>query len=92
MSVEQEPGTAGMSLDAGAFAAAAAIVSAVVMLLLGVFGALGIYEGAVEMMQRWHLYFTPTLGGTLAGMIEGAVVGYVVAYAFAWVYNRLARA
>ncbi len=60
------------------------------MLLLGVFGALGIYEGAVDMMEQWHLFFAPTIGGTIGGMIEGAIVGYVVAWAVARLYNAWA--
>ncbi|WP_458208637.1 hypothetical protein [Haladaptatus sp. NG-SE-30] len=80
-----------MALDAPALGAAAAVVSAVVMLLLGVFGAVGVYEGAVEMMEQWHLFFEPTIVGTVAGMIEAAVIGFILAYAFAWVYNAVAR-
>lgn len=37
---------------------------------LGVFGRVGIYLGAVEMMEQWHLFFRPTFGGTLAGMVR----------------------
>lgn len=78
-------------LDATALSAAAAILAAAVMLLLGVFGRFGIYLGAVEMMERWHLFFRPTVGGTLAGMVEAAVVSFVLAWLFGWLYNRLAR-
>ena len=80
-----------MRLDALALAGAAAVVSAVVMLLLGVFGAIGVYEGAVEMMQQWHLFFEPTVVGTAAGMVEAAVISFVFAYALAWLYNVFAR-
>lgn len=80
-----------MKLDATAFAAAAAVVSAAIMLLLGIFGAIGVYEGAVDMMEQWHLFFAPTVGGTLGGMIEGAVIGYLVVWAVAWLYNLWTR-
>lgn len=80
-----------MHLDALALAGAAAVVSAVVMLLLGVFGAIGVYEGAVAMMEQWHLFFEPTVVGTLAGMVEAAVVSFVIVYPFAWLYNVFAR-
>ncbi|WP_254524947.1 hypothetical protein [Natrinema caseinilyticum] len=80
-----------MYLDALALAGAAAVVSAVVMLLLGVFGAIGVYEGAVEMMEQWHLFFEPTVVGTVAGMVEAAVISFVLAYPFAWLYNVFAR-
>lgn len=81
----------GSGLDALALAGAAAIIAAAVMFLFGVFGAVGIYEGAVEMMQQWHMFFEPTVVGTIAGMVEAAVITFVIAYAFVWVYNELAR-
>ncbi|MDS0301226.1 hypothetical protein NDI76_21060 [Halogeometricum sp. S1BR25-6] len=79
-----------LHLDTLALAGAAAVLSAVVMLLLGVFGAIGVYEGAVEMMQQWHLFFEPTVVGTVAGMVEAAVIGFILVYAFAWLYNAFA--
>ena len=78
-------------LNAVALGASGAIVAAAVMLLLGVFGAVGVYEGAVAMMEQWHLFFEPTVVGTVAGMVEAAVISFVLAYAFAWLYNALAR-
>ena len=77
-------------VDALALAGAAAVVAAAVMLLLGVLGAIGVHEGAVRMMQRWHLFFDPTVVGTVAGMVEGAVVTFVLVYAFGWLYNAFA--
>lgn len=76
-------------IDAHALATAAAIVSAAVMLVLGVFGAVGIYEGAVEMMMRWHLFFSPTVIGTVTGMVEAAVVSYAFVYAVGRIYNAM---
>lgn len=73
--------------DTLALAGAAAVLSAVVMLLLGVFGALGVYKGAVAMMEQWHLFFEPTVVGTVAGMVEAAMISFVLVYAFAWLYN-----
>lgn len=83
--------TNGVSLDPRALAGAAAVIAAVVMLLLGVFGALGIYDGAVAMMQEWHLFFEPTAVGTAAGMIEAAAFSFVFVAGLAWIYNELAR-
>jgi|GEM_PF-477301 len=80
-----------MHLDALALAGAAAVISAVVMLLLGVFGAIGVYEGVVAMMEQWHLFFEPTIVGTVAGMVEAAVISFVLVYPFAWLYNVFAR-
>jgi hypothetical protein len=80
-----------MHLDSVALAGATAVVSAIAMLLLGVFGAVGVYEGAVEAMEQWHLFFEPTVVGTVAGMVEAAVISFVLVYAFAWLYNVFAR-
>ena len=88
---EMESSTSVMRLDELALASAAAVVSAVVMLLLGVFGAIGVYEGAVEAMQQWHLFFEPTVVGTVAGIVEAAGISFVLVYAFAWLYNTFAR-
>ncbi|WP_245903118.1 hypothetical protein [Salinigranum rubrum] len=78
-------------LNAIALGASGAVVAAAVMLLLGVFGAVGVYEGAVAMMEQWHLFFEPTVVGTVAGMVEAAVISFVLVYAFAWLYNAFAR-
>ena len=68
---------------------AGAIVSALVMLLLGILGNLGIYEGAVEMMAAWHLFFSLSVVGIIGGMIESAVISFVLLYLFAITYNWL---
>jgi hypothetical protein len=80
-----------MSLDALPLAGAAAVVSAVVMLLFGVFGAIGVYERGIEAMEQWHLFFEPTIVGTAAGMAEAAVASFVLVYAFAGLYNTFTR-
>lgn len=67
---------------------AAAILSAAVMLCLGVLGNIGIYTGAAEQMQGWHMFFSLSVGGIVAGMVEAAVWGFVFGFAFAWLYNR----
>ncbi len=76
-------------LKPGALATAGAIVAVAVMLLLGIFGNLGIYSGAVEMMMKWHLFFSLSLMGIIGGMVEAAVISFVLLYLFAWIYNRL---
>lgn len=73
-----------------ALAYSLAIVSAVGMLLLGIFGYSGFYPGAVGMMMQWHMYFAISLLGIIMGMIEGAVWGFIFGYATAWVYNKFA--
>ena len=68
---------------------AAAIVSAIGMLILAIFGTLGIYTDAVEMMEQWHMFFSLTPAGIIAGMIEAAIISFVILYLFAVFYNRL---
>jgi len=69
---------------------ASAIVSAVFMLLLGIGWNVGIYSGAAEQMAKWHMFFSPSIGGIITGMIEAAVISFIFAYVFAWVYNKFA--
>ena len=70
-------------------ASSAAIVAAVVMLLLGILGNIGVYTGAVEMMQQWHMFFSLSIGGIIAGMFETAIITFVFIYLFGFLYNRL---
>lgn len=66
-----------------------AIISAAIMLLLGILGNIGIYTGAVEMMSQWHMFFSLSTGGIIAGMLEGAIITFALIYAFGWFYNKL---
>ena len=75
-------------LNVFALAASAAIVSALSMLLMGIFGNIGIYTGAVKMMSQWHMFFSLTLLGILAGMVEAALISFVFIYLFGWIYNK----
>ena len=79
-------------LNSLAFATSAALVAALSMLLLGIFGNIGIYLGAVEMMSQWHMFFSLTPFGILTGMIEAAVISFVFFYIFGWVYNKVNKA
>ena len=76
-------------LNSRALGIAAVIVAAAIMLLLGILGNLGLYTGAVRMMEAWHMFFNLTPPGIIGGMIEAAVISFVVVYVLAWVYNRL---
>ena len=67
--------------------ASAAIVAGLSMLILGILGNLGVYQGAVEMMSQWHMFFSLTPFGILTGIIEAAVISFVFFYIFGWVYN-----
>jgi len=75
-------------LNALALGYAAAILSAVCMLLLGILGNLGIYMSAVEAMMQMHLFFSLSIGGIIAGILEAAIWSFVVGYLFAWIYNK----
>ena len=70
----------------------AALVAALSMLILGIFGNIGIYTGAVEMMSQWHMFFSLTPIGILTGIIEAAIISFVFVYIFGWVYNKLNKA
>ncbi|NQU79419.1 hypothetical protein HQ545_06650 [Candidatus Woesearchaeota archaeon] len=61
------------------------------MLLLGIFGNLGVYTGAVDMMKQWHMFFSLSISGIIAGMVEAAIISFVIVYAFVWIYNKLAK-
>jgi hypothetical protein len=43
----------------------AAILSAFGMLLLGIGWNIGVYTKAAEQMAKWHLFFSPSIGGLL---------------------------
>ena len=68
---------------------AGAIISAALMLLLGILGNFDIYLNVVNMMQEWHIFFSLSPIGILGGMIEAAVISFVSLYAFAAIYNLL---
>jgi hypothetical protein len=76
-------------LNALAFGGAAAIVASISMLILGILGNLGFYEGGVSMMSQWHMFFTLTPFGIIAGMLEAAVISFIFAYVFAYTYNKI---
>ena len=72
------------------FGYAGAIISGLCMLVLGILGNLGIYLGAVKMMQQVHVFFNLSLSGIITGIIEAVIIGFVGFYVFAWIYNKFA--
>ena len=78
-------------LNSLALGTSAALVAALSMLILGIFGNIGLYLGAVEMMSQWHMFFSLTPFGILTGMTESAVISFVFFYVFAWVYNKMIK-
>ncbi len=76
-------------LDTLAFASSAAVVAALIMVMLGIAGYLGVYTGAVEAMETWHMFFSVTAVGTVTGAVEAAVWTFVFCVPFVAMYNRL---
>jgi len=70
---------------------AAAIWAALFMLVLGVLGNLGLYAGAVQMMQQWHMFFDLSALGIITGMIEAAIISFILIYSFGWIYLKLEK-
>lgn len=68
---------------------AASLIAALSMLILGIFGHLGIYLGAVDMMRQWHMFFSLTPMGILSGMLEAGGISFVFFVLFGWVYNKI---
>lgn len=77
-------------LNSLALGGAAAILAAIIMLLLGILGSIGVYTDAVDMMQQWHVFFSLSIGGIIAGMVEGAAATFVFVYFFGFIYNKFA--
>ncbi|NIA02097.1 MAG: hypothetical protein GWP15_01810 [Nitrospirae bacterium] len=77
-------------LSPNAIGLAAAILSAVCMLVIGVLAMFEFRMEAFEMMKTMHIWFDATVVGVLLGMVEAFVFSYVVGYLFALLYNKLA--
>lgn len=75
-------------LNALALGYTGAVLSGIGMLLLGILGNLGIYTGAVEIMQQGHVFFSLSLLGIITGIIEAAIISFVFLYLFGLVYNQ----
>ena len=71
-----------------AFGVSASIVAAFSMLILGIFGNIGVYQGAVEMMSQWHMFFSLTPLGILTGIIEASIISFAFFYIFGLIYNK----
>ena len=75
-------------LNAKAAGYSVALLSALCMLSMGIFGKLGIYTNAVNAMKQWHIFFDITLVGIIAGIIEGAIGGFIIGYLIVYFYNK----
>jgi len=76
-------------LNPTAIGLSAGIISAIVMLIMGVLATFGVYTEGFEAMKAWHIWFDATVIGIIAGIVEAFVVGLVGGYLFAWFYNML---
>lgn len=74
-------------LNSNALGLSLGLLSGLCMLVLGLFGLIGVYEGAVQMMVDFHLFFSVDAVGILTGILEGAVWGYVLGGLTAAFYN-----
>lgn len=77
-------------MDKLALGYAGAIVSALLMLIIGILANFGLYTMGTQHMAEMHIFFSPTFGGIIAGMIEAAVSSFIILYAFGFVYNKFA--
>jgi len=77
-------------LNEKALAYAGAIIGALCMLVIGLFGNAGMYQGMANLMMQSHMWFSLSPAGILLGMIEAAVIGGLFAYIFGLVYNKFA--
>lgn len=79
------------TLHANAFGLSAAILSGICMLALSLLGLAGLYTGAVEMMQQWHMWYSLTPLGVVLGIVEVGVLSYIGGWLFATIYNKFAK-
>lgn len=70
-------------------ALAGAIFAALIRLFLSICDALGIYKGAVNMIQEVQMFYDPTVVGTITGMIEAGVITYLSILTIVWIYGAL---
>ncbi len=75
-------------INKNAFGYSLAILSVLCMLLLGIFGNIGIYLGAVELMESFHMFFSLDFVGIITGMIEGGIWGFIFGWLIAFIYNK----
>ncbi len=77
-------------LNPKSLAISLSLVSALIMLLLGILGNLGVYTSAVDMMKQWHMFFDISILGIITGMIEAAIISFIFGWLIAYFYNKFA--
>ncbi len=69
-----------------------AMVSGLIMLIIGILGNFGLYLSGVSAMAEWHIFFNLSVLGIIAGIIEAGVFGFVFGWLIAVIYNRVNKA
>ncbi len=75
-------------LNALALGYTGATLSAIGMVIIWVFGYIGIYTKVVTHMQDWHMFFSQSFAGLIGGTIEAAVWSFLILWIFGWTYNK----
>lgn len=79
------------TLNSHALGMSAAVLAGLCMLLLSLLGLAGVYTGAVEIMQQWHMWYSLTPFGIVLGIVEAGVASYVGGWLFGFFYNKFAK-
>ena len=66
-----------------------AILSGLIMLILGILGNLGLYLSGVFAMSQWHVFFNLGPIGIIAGIVEAGIFGFIFGWLFTSIYNRI---
>lgn len=67
-----------------------AIVAVICMVLIWIGGKAGIYAGAFDMMQNWHMFFSLSVIGLIGGVLEAGIISFIAGWLIALFYNKLA--
>ena len=78
-------------LNTSSIALAAAVWSALLMLVIWLLANMGLYVSAAEQMSKWHMFFNLTVIGLVSGMIEAGVISFLLVYSFATVYTMITQ-
>ncbi len=76
-------------VDSYALAYALAILFAGWTLIVSLFGKMGYGLGMVEMMQKFHPWYSLSFGGVIIGLAWSALCGLLTGFVGGWLYNKL---
>ncbi len=75
-------------VDSYALAYALAILFAAWALVISLSGMMGWGAGMVEMMQKFHPWYSLSLGGIVIGLAWSALCGLLTGFVGGWLYNE----